>query len=675
MVRLPRASLATGQEGNVFTADQQPALRAEVSDLDGEDLSVRLEVASADGRPVLDRELQMTTHAHPAGHLVELGRLPPGLYHARLTIWSDKLRLSERDIRFVQLGPRLNTGGGRNEGFGLVLGQDDYACPGAAARLIDLLHVVNVKLPMGGPQLDGKRDPQSASARQKLLEWLWQERIDAVAMLASGAPRDRGDQVDRANESWRSLLLALAEKPEAWRSYLARPLVRSAGFVQSWQTGPDNDDALAWDARLGASLGVFQKELHRFLPAAEIAVAWPILHQAPAEPLEAQYVSLYVPSTVRPEGIASHVRDFKKVRAQGLWTVIEPLASGRYDRTAQLTDLVKRLACAHAAGVEVVYLPKPWETTRRTAEPKVEPHEAYLVFRTVAELLSRSQPAGQFYLGEGVHALVFDREGAGIMVVWDDRAPPEGRRHTMYLGSSPEQIDIWGRVHALPRVGNRHQIGLGRTPTFVRGTEVWHLELRNSFALDPPRVESSYRLHERTVRFVNPQRTPISGMMRLRPPRGWEIRPVRTRFSLAPGQELRTRVTMRFPPNEVAGPKTLAGLFSIDSDRSYNFTALAPFELGLDAIEACSFARIERSTVIVHQTITNRGQEGVDIEGYVLAPGRARLVRMYRRVEPGQTIVKKYVLDNASRLRGRGIRVGLKEIHGPRLLNQIVLVQ
>jgi hypothetical protein len=88
-----------------------------------------------------------------------------------------------------------------------------------------------------------------------------------------------------------------------------------------------------------------------------------------------------------------------------------------------------------------------------------------------------------------------------------------------------------------------------------------------------------------------------------------------------------------------------------------------------------SFTRIEGEDVIVHQIITNRGKDRVDIEGFVMAPGRSRLINMYRRLEPGQTVDKAYILDDATRLQGRNIRVGLREIHGPRLLNQIVRVQ
>jgi len=675
VVRLPRASLTTARAGNVFEVDEDAILHAQVGDPEGEDLSAHLEVLSADGEKLMDETIPVSSGADAKPEVVNLGRLLPGLYRGRLSVRSGELELSECRVRFAQLGPRLNSLGGRNEGFGVVLAEADYASTEATARLIDLLHVPHVKLPVGGP-MGGKRRPRGAAtgASLKLFERLWRNRVAAVATLTGGAPGGPG-HVHPATGSGPSLLTDLGEKPDAWRPWLTRSVVRYAGFARAWQVGADEEGGLAWDDRLAKSLQASRAELSRLAPAALMAIPWPIRHQLRKDAVQADYVSLYVPNTVRPEGFASCIRAFRKARPKDLWAVVQPLEAGRYERIGRLADLTKRLAEAHASGVDVVYLPRPWDAVRRPAGPRIEPCEEYIVFRTVVELLSRSRPVGELYLGPGVHVRTFDRDGVGMLVAWDDRAGPEGRTHVAYLGAAPEQVDMWGRARPLERFGKGHKIHLLPTPTFVRGAEVWPLKMRASFALDPPAIESSHRLHEHVIRFVNPQGTPISGVLRLKPPPDWEVRPLRIRFSLAPGQEFRTRVTLRFPSNEVAGPKLMTGIFTVDADQTYELTALAPFELGLKDLEVRSFARIDRNNVIVQQTITNRSGERVDVEGYVLAPGRARQSGVFRRLEPGQTMVRKYVLDNARRLQGRGIRVGLREIRGPRMLNEVLVIQ
>ena len=676
VARLPRALLTTSQPGNVFQADQQAELRAEVSDPDGKDLTARVEVTAADGKKLLDRPVRVAILADRMGaEVVGLGRLPAGLYHGRLTVSTAAHQLSEHRIRFAQLGPKLNPLDDQNEGFGLVLAEEDCACPDATARLIGLLGAAQVKLPIEGPSLRSGGSSERTTATLDLLERLWRGHIDVTAILATVGGTDSVDPLDRKTRMRQSLLAALAENPETWRSHLGRPLTRHLDFVQSWQMGADEDEGLAWNPHLRDAMKVLRTELDRFLPSAETAVPWPLRHQPPAKRLEAQYVSLYIPNTVRAIEIAEYLRDYRKARPQGVWAVVEPLETGRYERVARLSDLAARLIACRAADVTSVYVPRPWEVTRDAGMDMLEPREEYIVVRTVAGLLNRCRYVSEVHLDRGVKAILFERDGSGVMALWDEQARPAGRELTLYLGAKPEQIDLWGRTRTPARTGAQHRIQVTRTPGFVRCGAVWPLKLRAGFSLTPSDVESSYRLHEPVVRFTNPRQTPISGTVRFKPPTGWEIRPTRVQFSLTPGQELRMKVTLRFPPNEVAGPKTLEGEFLIDSDRAYRVVAWAPFKLGLNDFVVRSHARVEGSTVVVQQTVTNRCKDRVDIEGYVMAPGRARMVRTYRQIEPGQTVLKRYILDNANRLIGRGIRVGLKEIRGPRLLNEVVVVQ
>ncbi len=675
VIRLPCAVLATDQPGNVFTSEQEPVLYTRISDFEARDLTAALEVFAADGKRIRSQAVSVGSRGKAAAEVVRLGTLPPGLYHGRLTVQSGKLCLSTREVRFVQLAPRLNDPRRWNEGFGLVLTEDDYACAGAASRLVRLLQVKQVKLPLGPPMSNPSGQADRASEAVRLLERFWQDRIAVVGMLATATDADRRTEAAGPTASTQPSVPALLEKPEAWRAYLAGPLVQGAGLVQSWQVGRDDEEVLAWDPSLVQSLNGLRAELARWLFAVEMVVPWPLLHEAPSTALEPDTVSLYVPNRVRPSEVGSHLQDLRSLRPHGLWAVVQSLASDHYQRELCLADLAKRLIRVCAAGTETVFLPRPWDVTRRGGDAQIEPREEYVIFRTVAEVLSQARPIGAVYLGEGIHAVTFDREGSAVVAVWDEKAPDEGRPLTMYWGKEPLQVDLWGRRRPLTQVGQHHEVSVTRTPIFVQGKGAWHLKLRASFALEPPDVESSFRLHERTVRFVNPRSTPIAGMLRLKAPPGWEVRPARIPFSLAAGQALPAKVTLRFPANEVAGPKTLEGNFLVDSDETYEFTALAPFRLALDDLEVHSFARIERDAVIIHQTVTNRSKKEVDLEGYVTAPGRARLVRMYHRAKPGQTVLKKYVLDNARRLQGRLIRVGLREIHGPRVLNQVVLVQ
>jgi hypothetical protein len=674
VVRLPRVLLTTSQDGNVFTEKQDVVLCAEVGDPDGAALSARLEVFSADGTKILTRAVRAATRDNPTADVIGLGRLPHGFYRAILSVWTGELQLAERQTTFLRIGPRLNDTEAENGGFGLVLDTPDISSANAAGRLIKLLHIPQVKLPIEVPPFS-KRQANGINAEMvAFLEWLYREGIRATVVLdTSTDPPAPEERVPRA--SWGAVLEGLSRQPEVWRPWLANSLARYGEFVRGWQVGLDGDQRLAWDGRRRSLLGTFGKEMTRLAPHSMFFTPWPIIYELPASLPNARNLCLFVPNRVRPTDFSSYFRDFQKTNARGLLTVVEPLDPDRYERTARLNDLARRLIWSRAAGADVAYFPRPWGLSNAGGRDQLEPREEFIIFRTVAELLGNARPAGDLQLGEHVGCLLFDRHGEGTAILWDDLAPEEGRICRANFGVGAEQVDLWGERRAIPTVEGCQEVRVAPTLTFVRGTKAWLLRLQVSFALSPPSIESSCRPHDREVRFLNPQDKPIRGTLRLQPPPGWEVRPDRIPFSLVPRQELRSRVTLQFPQNEVAGRKTLTGLFTIDSDGTHEVTAQAPFNLGLDDLDVHCSARVTRGKLVVCQTVTNRGLERLEVEGYVLAPGKPRLLHIYRSLPPGQTTYRVFTLEDADGLVGRTIRVGLRDLRGPRVLNEAVLVQ
>ncbi len=98
------------------------------------------------------------------------------------------------------------------------------------------------------------------------------------------------------------------------------------------------------------------------------------------------------------------------------------------------------------------------------------------------------------------------------------------------------------------------------------------------------------------------------------------------------------------------------------------------FELGLNGIDVEAYTYRAGDRIVVRQMMTNRTAETVNFDGYLLAPQRQRIERAFWNFQPGQSMVKDFVLENAGELAGSKLRIGLKEVQGTRVWNQIIAV-
>ena len=113
---------------------------------------------------------------------------------------------------------------------------------------------------------------------------------------------------------------------------------------------------------------------------------------------------------------------------------------------------------------------------------------------------------------------------------------------------------------------------------------------------------------------------------------------------------------------------------SIDADRRYVFSTPAWFDFGLEGIDLSAFAYRSGDRVKVRLSMTNRTPQTLHFEGYVVAPARQRIERRFVNFQSGQSLTRTFVLSDAADLAGKNVRVGLKEIQGSRLWNQIVAI-
>jgi hypothetical protein len=292
----------------------------------------------------------------------------------------------------------------------------------------------------------------------------------------------------------------------------------------------------------------------------------------------------------------------------------------------------------------------------------------------VASVLGGAKPVSRTSLDGTVECEVFDHGGTAVLCVWDEQGSPEGTEHRLDLGGNIQQLDLWGRRAFLPTVGRKQVARIGSTPTFLLNCPTWLVEFQRQFVVRPTVIEANFEKLDLEVEFRNTFREAVSGLVRLVLPAEWDARPDRLPFSLRPGETFRQRIALRFPPNAQAQVMPMLGEFALDADRRYEFTTPAWFEFGIEGLEmsACAYRSSDRVTVRL--SMTNRTEQTLHFEAYLVAPDRQRMERQFSNFQPGQSMTRSFTIPNANDLSGRNVRLSLKEIQGNRFWNRIVAV-
>src|SRR5262249_48944330 len=150
---------------------------------------------------------------------------------------------------------------------------------------------------------------------------------------------------------------------------------------------------------------------------------------------------------------------------------------------------------------------------------------------------------------------------------------------------------------------------------------------------------------------------------------GWTINPPTYTFSLNPGETFDREITIEFPYNSFAGPKTINAQFQVQAETNVSFTLPLTLKLGLSDVGLQTIALRDGRDVIVQQMITNYGEKPIDYTAYAIFPGQARQERLVTNLAPGRTTIKKYRFTDVNFGSGAKVRSGLKELVGNRILN------
>jgi len=713
--QVPRVRITTGRPGNLFRQGEPLRMTVLVSDRYTDDLAAQLFVHDAAGKKVYQRsgafELAAAETLGPGRKrlAVVVPDLPAGWYSATMVMSSRGQYVGDQRLDFIVLPDVAPFPIQPANRFGVIATDLPFDGWGELPDILPVLGAGRVKLAVWSRSADV--DTMDPAAFDNMLVRLQELRIIPTACLVDLPPpiadpllaRQRTADAVRAfktagetakaiqaDSAWPLILKAA---PDDWQPRLAQLIARHASHLDHWQLGADGTDAFVTDPGMRRVYAAVHAEFSKLVHRPDLAMPWPAWYEldsaAPAT------IALSIPPSVLPNQVPLYVADLGSANAAAnrqstaagrkppsLSLTLLPLDRAQYGREVQIRDYAQRLTYALAADATRIDVPLPFTVTRDGDEVVRQPQEMFLIARTLLTTLGGAVFKGKVPIAENVEAFLFDRDGQGILVLWDRGLSAGGatRELPINLGDRPTRLDLWGNAAPLLATADARSAGttrltLGNLPVILVDIDGPLAQLRASVAIDRPLIESSFQAHSRKLRFVNPYKTAISGSVRLKGPAGWTVNPPTHAFSLNPGETFEQTLAIEFPYNSSGGPKTIDANFVLQADRQSTFTVPLTVTLGLSDVGMQTLALRDGADIVVQQVIQNYGDRPIDYSAFAILPGQARQERLVTNLAPGRSTIKRYRFPAAEIAPGVKLRVGVKELNGTRILNDEVEVQ
>ncbi len=675
--QLPRVQVASQSKVNIVRAPARPMLPVTVRDLTGQSLTVEL--------TAYDHELRPAAFSRH-----ELG---PGAPRN----WTWVPDLPGYGWYLVDMQVRDKTQGDAPTGvpvartFGAFL----WLPPTQPLHSMDASRFQIIA--QGLPPQEFKLLPElleSTGIRSTVLS-VWDHETNL------GNIQDRNDQIDQMMQwlylSNRTAALSLDPIPKAlatamrspaadpitvlgtersqWIAYLTPTLLSHGQRVSRWFLGSPDQAYAFYDPDLPAVAENVMRQFSALAPTPELVIPWRIDQSRRYDVPDTLHYLLDIPPGVPASQIPAYLEQWRDIKDKLTLHLREPPAN-QMTHARRVTDLAIRMLTAWEEQPGAMAVSGLW-TTAAQRQTALVPDPLLGVFSNISHQLAGRRVVGRLNLGGGLTVLILDGPAGPALAAWAQQPGADTSALNLFLGPDPVAIDVWGNRTPIPLSDGKHRYDVPATPIFITGIDPKLALFRAGFMIDKPFIESTQTRHERVLTLTNPWPMTISGNLRITGPGNWSSQPTRHFFSIPSGRSVTLPVGLSFPVSEVAGPKQLTARFEFTADEPMLIDLALPIEVGLEDVTFNATVALvpgkepgtEDATAAA--VVTNTGTQKLSLYVFANLRGHPIQERIISELDPGQTAVRRFRFTGAGQaLRDHAIRIGVREVDGPRMLNQ-----
>lgn len=669
---LPRAEIKSSESGNVLTGKVKPELYVLLADYQDKTLEGILSIRAADGGLVETHPIGVVVDENVEPVHISVQHLSPGIYHARLEVFSGKKVIITRSLTFARMMPIQRESELIVRSFGVVVDPRYRTDADTEISLLTHQAVRSVKLPVWTGLSEEVSTLRQRRETDRLLQKLTKNGFALTGVLF-GPP---GVIVRNSGPYVRPLIDLLGDNRTLWEEHLATVLAANASAYRNWQIGGDGQSKPVEPQKFKLATSHLRDAMRRYMTAPVLLSPVSTEFEKSLEKLPVDQITLSLEDEFPREEYRQYLKELKKQRYDRVSVYIDPLNETQYERIPRLANWAQRVLMAKHAGASTVYVPQTWRVNQTSQGPVVEPRETYILLRTIANAIGDAMPGPVLNIAEGVYALTFHQGDQSVLALWDEGVKAlEGRDHLIQLGSASTMVDLWGNEFPLPRDETGRQIvHLTSLPIFIRNVDRWLIDFQSAFVINPNHIVSGMESADMTIEAAYQGTRPVAGRIVLQAPDSWEIVPSRLNFSIMPQRMAQFKIQVRFPHSEPAGKKTILMKITLPDSSHYMEVPLT-FDLGLSDVEVWGMAVVEGDDLHIRHVVTNQSQEVLSFRGSAMIPGRERQYRPFVNLQPGDTQIVEYRINKGANLIGRHVRLVLREMNdGPRVHNLDLLV-
>jgi len=664
--QVPRIELFTSSPVNVIVPPEEAELSVLVRDLTSEALTGKLTITDIDNRIVSDIVIPAANSPRPTA--IDISQLPLGWYRADFELRRHENVLTRRQLDFV-IAPRPGERDTRRTTrFAVDLDVSDVALHDQlTAVLLTRIGCDTACIPVWTRTLTSDAIAPWANHLRQFIDRLIDQHMDSTFVLPI-VPESlaQAAQVDSSQ-----VIELLRRDPALWRPFLDSVIISFGLQVNRWQLGDRRAEEFGWRDHPQRALADVTSALGNLIAGPTIAVPWPAVEQLPGN-FTPGGLAIEVPYHLPPTSLLDSAQDWN---LPGVETSVafEALPSDAFSPRERLADLAERMLFGWRAGFDELSVSSPW-AIHGDQRPIAQPDSTYLALQSFARELGGMEFVTELDLAENAEVWLLrdPLRGTGMIVAWSKQVGADPTALHVLLADGPVTThDLFGNALKIAPGPDGHRIPLDDLPTFIHGISLGLAQFRAGFDFLPSFLEAEHRVHEHQLVLSNPWVFTIAGTLHLTPPDGWRIAPRTHEFTLAPGSQLRVPVDVVLDRSVLGGHKPLRVDVRLTADREYAFTQFIDLEVGLREVDFSAYwTLVPNETtggtdLVISHYVTNRGERPLTLTTYLAAPGLSQRRRMIGGLEPGQTIVRHFRIENgAAALAGKVVHVGLAEQNG-----------
>lgn len=674
LARIPQLTLKRDLGTHFKTPGSPIMVTAMIGGLDvGPRYRLRLRMIDHTGKPVASKlePLLIETNRHtdsddstpdkPTTVEWRVSPQPGGFYTVFAALQRDREIIIEKSMNFVVARPIPTM---RDGEFGWSITN-----PSSRTSLKELAEISSnaginrLKYALWRSVADG--EPHNSKRIVEFFNSLSHRRIRVSAILSRPPTAVR----KKFPREWSGVREIFLMPKKVWWPTVEPTIAHFSGSVRHWQFGAEDDLGFTTVKDLPNAAAQLKTEFDTIARDIRVGIPWDAATPLPSRRDVSNTFFTFIDADAAESNALEKL--LKSTNGSGVprWISIQPLPRSKHTPHQRAGDLLKRLTIAKANRAEAIYAYRVFDREYGLMNEDGSPADLFLPWRTAVSALRGAQLVGALALGNGSRNFVFERNGEGIIILWNSKPVTE-----QLSGVARARIvDVWGRESTMKRVPGSEvrTIHVDATPTILRGCSAAILKWIISTQFENKNFESRSGSQTQALLFRNPFLQGVNGKVRLTPPRGWTVQPRSWQIQAAAGEAVRLPMTVKVPPNVSQGAVPVKIEFQLSADRPYTFEVHREFKvvMGDMAIEVVD-RKLPDGRLEVQQTIINNTnpEEVLSFRCMLQAPLVRRQRTTVTKLGRGKDR-RVYFLPDAESLRGKMLGIRAEQIGGNRVLN------